>query len=305
MTDRRTFLKLSTSLSAAGMLGQIFPLGCSKQSFASEGKLPFKISLAQWSLHRTFLGNGVQQEDQLNFAKIARTEFDIDAIEYVNRFFNKEVNNPKYIADMKQRADDHGVNSLLIMIDGEGALGDPNKRKRIKAVDNHRKWLDAAKALGCHSIRVNASSKGSFDDALPLAVDGLSRLSTLGKALDLNVIVENHGGLSSRGKWLSKVIATVDMDNCGTLPDFGNFPNDEDRYAAIKSFMPFAKAVSAKSHDFNAAGDETGTDYYKMMKIVLDAGYNGYVGIEYEGKKLSERAGIAATLKLLKKIQAG
>jgi len=296
---------MSAGVVAVGVFGQILPLGGGKKSIASERKLPFEISLAQWSLPRTFFGKGVAREDQLDFAKIARTEFDIDAIEYVNNFFKKQVNDPKYIADMKQRADDHGVKSLLIMIDGEGALGDRDKTKRLKAVDNHRKWLDAAKALGCHSIRVNASSKESFAKALPLAVDGLSRLSTLGKEVGLNVIVENHGGLCSRGKWLSKVIATVNMDNCGTLPDFGNFPADEDRYAAVKLFMPFAKAVSAKSHDFNGAGDEIKTDYYKMMKIVLDSGYDGYVGIEYEGNKLSERAGIAATLKLLKKIQAG
>ena len=119
----------------------------------------------------------------------------------------------------------------------------------------------------------------------------------------LNVIVENHGGLSSNGKWLRSVIQKVDLPNCGTLPDFGNFPPETDRYEAVEMLMPYAKAVSAKSYDFNDTGDETQIDYYKMMKIVLDAGYHGYVGIEYEGNRLSENDGILATKRLLEKIQ--
>jgi sugar phosphate isomerase/epimerase len=211
---------------------------------------------------------------------------------------------------MKTVADGEGVKSLLIMCDREGALGDSNEAARIKAVENHYKWVDAAKYLGCHSIRVNAQSEGEYDEQMKLAADGLSRLTEYGAKNDVNIIVENHGGLSSNGKWLSGVINMVDNPRCGTLPDFGNFylgrwGNKEwyDRYLGVAELMPYAKAVSAKSHSFNADGTEKETDFKKMMKIVLDAGYRGYVGIEYEGSELSEMKGIMATKKLLVKIR--
>jgi sugar phosphate isomerase/epimerase len=192
------------------------------------------------------------------------------------------------------------------MIDGEGKLGDPDNSQRELAVQNHHKWVEAARFLGCHSIRVNAASSGSYEEQVKLAADGLRQLSEFASDYRLNVIVENHGGLSSNGKWLAQVITTVGMVNCGTLPDFGNFSLGGgkwyDRYQGVKELMPFAKAVSAKSHDFDADGNETNTDYEKMMKIVLDAGYRGYVGIEYEGSKISEVDGIKATHALLKRI---
>jgi len=208
---------------------------------------------------------------------------------------------------MKQRAVDAGVRSLLIMIDGEGALGDPDDAKRTQAVENHYKWVEAAQALGCHSIRVNAASGGSYEEQLELAADGLRRLTEFGAKHDLNVIVENHGGLSSNGAWLAAVMKKVAHPRCGTLPDFGNFriSKDEhyDRYQGVKEMMPFAKAVSAKSHDFDEHGNEKHTDYQRMVKIVLDAGYHGYIGIEYEGSALSEPDGIRATKRLLERVR--
>ena len=193
------------------------------------------------------------------------------------------------------------------MCDGEGKLGDPDKNKRISSVNNHKRWIEAAKHLDCHSIRVNASSSGSYDDQQKLAADGLSRLSEFASTHGLNVIVENHGGLSSNGQWLSGVMKSVNMKNCGALPDFGNFRigggKTYDRYKGVKELMPFAKAVSAKSHDFDDNGNEIHTDYHKMMKIVIDAGYRGYVGVEYEGSKLSEYDGIKATKKLLESVR--
>jgi sugar phosphate isomerase/epimerase len=204
---------------------------------------------------------------------------------------------------MKKRAGDLGVKSLLIMIDGEGALGDPDEKKRTTAVENHYKWCDAAQFLGCHSIRVNAQTDNSkYEDGMKWAADGLRRLSEHAGKQGLNVIVENHGGLSSNGKWLAATIKSVGRDNCGTLPDFGNF-GEYDRYTGVEECMPYAKAVSAKTHDFDAEGNETKTDYIKMMKIVLAHKYHGYVGIEYEGSKLEEMDGIRATLKLLQKCQ--
>ena len=213
---------------------------------------------------------------------------------------------------MKSTADGEGVKSLLIMVDREGALGDPDSAERSKAVENHYKWIDAAKYLGCHSVRVNAQSDGEYEEQMKLAADGLSSLTEYGAKNNINVIVENHGGLSSNGKWLSGVMNLVNHPHCGTLPDFGNFylgdwanKGDDwyDRYVGVEELMPYAKAVSAKSHNFNSNGTEKDTDYTKMMKIVLDAGYRGYVGIEYEGPDLSEMDGIAATKKLLEKVR--
>ncbi len=266
----------------------------------------FDISLAQWSLNRNFFSN---QLDARDFAKIARDEFDIHAVEYVNRFYKDRGNDPAFIRDLRKRADDNDVTSLLIMCDGEGALGDADETARNKTVENHHKWVEAAKLLGCHSIRVNAQSSGTWDERMSRAADGLRKLTEFAEPYDINVIVENHGGLSSNGKWLAATIREVDHPNCGTLPDFGNFCMDwdrkdqpdawYDRYQGVRELMPFAKAVSAKSNDFDSHGNETHTDYRKMMRIVLDAGYRGHVGIEYEGQTLSEFEGVRATLTLL------
>ncbi|HXG67152.1 MAG TPA: sugar phosphate isomerase/epimerase family protein [Blastocatellia bacterium] len=265
----------------------------------------FKISLAQWSLHRTLFS---KQLDNLDFAKTAKNDYGIDAVEYVNQFFKDKANDKAYLSEMKKRAGDLGVKSLLIMIDGEGALGDPDEAKRKQAIENHYRWVDAAKFLGCHSIRVNAQSSGSYEEQLNLAADGLRRLTEFGASRDINVIVENHGGLSSNGAWLAAVMKKVNHPRCGTLPDFGNFRISEgnmyDRYKGVQELMPFAKAVSAKSHDFDENGNEIHTDYRRMMKIVLDAGYRGYVGIEYEGNKLSEPDGIRATKRLLERVRS-
>ncbi len=267
----------------------------------------FRISLAQWSLHKS-LGRGANKVmDNLDFAAKAKKDFGIEAVEYVNQFFKDKAKDKKYLAEMKKRAKDSGVKGLLIMIDGEGNLGEPNENTRSKAIENHYKWVDAAKFLGCHSIRVNARSKGSYDEQVKLATDGLSRLTEYGDKRGINVIVENHGGLSSNGKWLATVIKNVNHARCGTLPDFGNFrlKGDEwyDRYQGVRELMPFAKAVSAKSHDFDDKGNETKTDYLKMMKIVKAARYRGWVGVEYEGGRLSEDEGILATKKLLVKVR--
>ena len=207
-----------------------------------------------------------------------------------------------YLKDLKKRADDLGVKTNLIMCDGEGRLGDPDNAKRTQAVENHYKWVLAAKFLGGHSIRVNAASGGEYNEQLELAADGLSRLSEFAAKHKMNVIVENHGGLSSNGEWLAAVMKKVSMKNCGTLPDFGNF-HDYDRYKGVEETMPFAKAVSAKSHDFDESGNETKTDYIKMMKIVLNHGYNGFVGIEYEGRQKPEMEGIKLTKQLLVKVR--
>ena len=265
--------------------------------------MPFKISLAEWSLHRTIRSKKI---DHLDFSDITKNKFGLSAVEYVNVFFFDKANDNGYLNEMKTRADDLGIKSLLIMCDSEGNLGDPDPKQRTKAIENHYKWVAAAKFLGCHSIRVNARSEGSYDEQIKLATDGLLRLTEFANDLGINIIVENHGGLSNNGTWLSKVIQDVDHPMCGTLPDFGNFKIEGntwyDRYKGVSELMPFAKGVSAKSNSFDYEGNDTQTDYYKMIKIVLDSGYDGYIGIEYEGNDLGEMEGILATKELLERV---
>ena len=294
--SRRKFItSLSASLAAPSLLSN---------ADHHKKKQLFEISIAEWSLHKSLFGKKISN---LDFPVVAKKEFKIFAVEYVNQFFKDKATDKNYLNELKKICDNEGVKSLLIMCDGEGKLGDPDENKRISSVNNHKRWIEAAKHLGCHSIRVNASSSGSYDDQQKLAADGLSRLSEFASTHGLNVIVENHGGLSSNGQWLSGVMKSVNMKNCGTLPDFGNFRigggKTYDRYKGVKELMPFAKAVSAKSHDFDENGNEIHTDYHKMMKIVIDAGYRGYVGVEYEGSKLSEYDGIKATKKLLESVR--
>lgn len=297
--DRREFLKRTAGAAAGAGLAAlgVGPVAAAKKPL-------FKISLAQWSLHRALFG---KQLDNLDFAKTAKQEYGIDGVEYVNQFFKDKAQDQRYLAEMKKRANDYGVESVLIMCDGEGALGDADEAKRKQAIENHYKWVEAAKFLGCHSIRVNAQSQGTYEEQIERAADGLRRLTEFGADHGINVIVENHGKLSSNGDWLTTVIKKVGHPRCGTLPDFGNFNLGDgqqyDRYRGVEQMMPFAKGVSAKTHDFTANGAEAETDYWKMMKIVLTAGYHGRVGIEYEGSTLSEPEGIRKSKALLEKVR--
>jgi len=269
----------------------------------------YEISLAEWSLHKLLFADEITN---LDFAAESRA-MGFGAIEYVSSFFKDKARDETYLKDLNTRASGEGVRQLLIMVDGEGALGDADETKRAQAIENHRKWIDAAKTLGCHSIRVNAQSSGTYEEQQKRAADGLRRLCEIGDKSDINVIVENHGGLSSNGAWLSGVMRFVDHPRCGTLPDFGNFCMDwsrvnepdawYDRYKGVSELMPFAKAVSAKSHEFDGKGDETKTDYRRMMRIVVDAGYHGFVGVEYEGSKHTPREGCALTKRLLETVR--
>lgn len=315
--SRRTFIKQSGWVAGAGMLALY---GCSGNEPAKEPteettvKTPsmfFEISLAQWSLHRTIRDR--KELDNLDFAKTAREKYGIGAVEYVNQFFKDKATDMAYLGEMKKRAADHDVKSLLIMIDREGGLAETDPKVLAESVENHKKWVDAAAFLGCHSIRVNAySSNPDRKEAAKAGVEGLGKLAEYGKANgNINIIVENHGGFSSNGAWLSGIMKEVNMPNCGTLPDFGNFcitreeggcAEEYDRYLGVTELMPFAKGVSAKSNDFDEEGFDTGTDYRKMLKIVKDAGYTGYIGIEYEGNNLSEDEGIKKTKALLEKV---
>lgn len=318
---RRNFISKSAKSILILLAFVIFSCNTSKTK-EKETSLFFKISLAQWSLHKAILND--KSLDPLDFAKKA-SELGFEGIEYVNQLYSDELakyDDPKIgmenlLKTLKANSEKYHVENVLIMVDGEGNLASLDVTERDQAVENHKKWIDAAAFLGCHSVRVNAHGEGSAEDVAKAAIISLSKLADYAKEKNINVIVENHGGYTSNGAWLSDVMTRIGKDNCGTLPDFGNFCqtkgygsiNDEncevayDIYQGVKELMPFAKGVSAKSYDFSADGSQSKIDYEKMLHIVKDAGYNGYIGVEYEGSNLNEIEGIIATRNLL--IKAG
>ncbi len=297
--DRRSFIKDLGILTAGAGLASLIPF----EALSAGRKETFQISLAEWSLHQTLFANKLKN---LDFPLKAKKDFGIDIVEYVSVFFEGKEKDPAYMKDLKDRTDSEGIQNHLIMVDREGNLGDTDAKARLTAVENHYKWIDAAKYLGCKTIRVNAAGNGTAEEVKTAAIEGLGKLSEYGKKNKINVIVENHGGYSSDGKWLSDVIRQVDSPYCGTLPDFGNFKISEgnlyDRYQGVRELMPFAKGVSAKSHNFNEDGSESAIDYSRMFQIIKEAKWSGIVGIEYEGKVLSEDEGIRKTKALLEKV---
>jgi sugar phosphate isomerase/epimerase len=305
--NRRFFLKTMALSAPAFALNPAEFL-----DFDSSKKMFFKISLAEWSFHKAIFAGKMTN---LDFPVKAKKEYGIDIVEYVNQFFKDRAQDKTYLKELKMRSKDNGVKNHLIMIDGEGNLGDADSKKRIQAIENHYKWVEAAKFLGCKTIRVNAAGDGSPDDVSKRCIESLRKLSEFGAMHKINIIVENHGGHSSNGKWLADVMKNVNHKNCGTLPDFGNFcltwaqvdgkrecAEKYDPYQGVQEMMPYAKGVSAKSHDFDETGNETTLDYLRLLKIVKEADFKGIVGIEYEGNTLSEEDGVRKTLDLLKKV---
>ncbi len=327
--NSETSLSRRSFLTSAAALGALAAAQAPKSALAADkkaagGKEKFKIGLAQWSLNKRFLKRpGAEPLDNLEFAKIARS-VGIDGIEYVNQMFKDKATDQAYLGEMKKRAAGEGVKGLLIMVDGEGSIGAPQEAARVKTVENHLKWLDAAQVLGCHSIRVNAASdaKLTFDEQAKLAADGLNRLCVEGDKRGLWVVVENHGGLSSNGKWLTQVMKLANHKRVGVLPDLGNFYINRNTsemynpYQGVREFMPWVKeSVSAKTYDWDTGAGKFYTedrrekvemtlDYERMMRIVVGAGYSGYVSIEYEGHKHSEIDGIKRSKQALEEIRA-
>jgi sugar phosphate isomerase/epimerase len=310
--DRRDALGILGLASLAGLVSHA--LGQTAAPSAAPAKAPpakNPISLAQWSLHRRF-GLCKPEErpsvvaDPMDFGKFAREEFGITRLELVNSFYRPRIAEKGFATALRKRFDDDGVQSVLIMCDGEGLCGSAEESARKEFAANHEKWLELAKALGCHSIRVNAIGEGSADEQAKRCADGLAKLVAAAKPYGLQVIVENHGGLSSDGSWLVGVIKAVNDPACGTLPDFGNWRDGRgalvDPVRNVGLVMPYAKGVSAKSYDFDKDGNETLLDYPKLIEVVKKSGYTGPIGIEYEGKRLSEADGIRATKTLLERL---
>jgi sugar phosphate isomerase/epimerase len=306
---RRRFLcsagKWFTAFSVVG-LQSCRDLLKEKEALEFDTEIPpelfFDISLAEWSLHKSIWSGAL---DHLDFCRTAREEFGIGAVEYVNQFFLNKANDISYLSEMKVRAEDNEVKSLIIMIDMEGSLGSLEENRRKQSVENHFKWIEAAHFLGCHSVRVNAAGKGNRQAVSDAVSKSLGRLCEYADNANVNVIIENHGGYSSDADWLTGVMQQVNHPRCGILPDLGNFtislfpPVYDDPQEGIKKMMPYARGISAKTHDFNGNGQEKSIDYREMLQIIRDHGFNGYIGIEYEGYKLSEKAGILATKNLL------
>jgi len=305
MTTRRNFIQKTALFTAALTAPNIALYSNMKSSVFSNAATP-KISLAQWSLHKAFFA---KELDPLQFASIASKQYDINAVEYVAAFYKDQSKNEKFWSQMKTTASNEGVENLLLMIDDEGLLGDPKKKARDIAVENHFKWIHAAKLMGCHSNREVLKSN---------LVDGLGQLTAYGAKENIHILIENHGLHTSDGAFIVDLIKAVDNPYLGTLPDFGNWcMNKEwggtqnnscseiyDPYQGLADFLPYAKGVSAKAYDFDGDGDQIDVDYPKLLKLVKDTGYQGFIGIEYEGEKMSEADGIRATKALIEKVWA-
>ena len=313
--NRRKFIQQASGLAGIALLPSSFYACASimtsnNPNAADTRNSFFEISLAQWSLHKALQSKKI---DNLDFPVLTKKEFGISAVEYVNTFFKDKAQDTAYLNELLKRCSDHGVKNHLIMCDGEGDLGELNTAKRLQAVDNHKKWVEAAKYLGCRSIRVNARGVGRAEEVQKAAMDGLSLLGEYAAKANINVIVENHGGYSSNGLWISTIMKNIGKKNVGTLPDFNNFcitkdsknicVDEYDKYKGTTEMMAYAKAVSAKSMDFDAQGNCIETDYTRMLKIVKDAGFKGYIGIEYEGDLIGEYEGIMKTKALLERVR--
>ena len=308
--NRKQFL----SLAGVSTLGLAFPVPI----FSSEKAAKNKISLAQWSMNRSFFSG---KKDAHDFAVYA-ANMGFTGVEFVNQFYFDQLKNgttsSKNVSSLAKtlnsRAKDNNITNVLIMVDLEGNLADSSSKEIKTAIEQHKKWVELAAEIGCHSIRVNLSGEKDPKRWIDKSVEGLTGLCEFAKTMGINIIVENHGGLSSNGSLLLQVMKKTNLDNCGTLPDFGNFciaqswgndPTCEewyDMYKGVAELIPYAKSVSAKSYDFDDNGNETKIDYAKMMKIVKQNNYDGYIGVEYEGSRLGEKEGILATKNLIQRL---
>lgn len=311
MAHRREFLKKSLLASSAVLLQPL-----TQASSTPTGKI--EISLAEWSLQRSIRAGNFTH---LDFAAKAKEEYGISTVEYVNGLFGnsrtdfKEAGqDPAYLKEMLTRSKDAGVTNHLIMVDEEGPLAGVDEKERLQAVENHKKWIEAAKFLECRTVRLNLHGEGTTERKKVASIDSLARLGEFASTMGLNIVVENHGGDSSKGFWLASIMKEVGRDNVGTLPDFGNFcithpwgttqpecDEQYDRYKGIEELLPFAKGVSAKTYDFDANGEQPKMDYKRLIALVKQSGFSGYIGVEYEGFNQPEEEGIRNTIKLLKR----
>ena len=276
--------------------------------------------------------------DLLGFPDLVKNTYGINGAEYWSIPFMGRENDKDFLNDIKRRSDDNGVDNLIILVDdidiktmqSGPSLASSNKNDRDTAIDYHKKWIDVAKEIGCHSIRVNLKSDESDNKKiLDNSSESISRLIEFSKQDNISIVIENHGGITADADWLVSLIKNVDNKYVGTLPDFGDYnfcvdrgalnfddigkvcKNQYDKYLGVKKLMPYAKGVSAKSHEFGKDGEELSTNYSRMIKIISESNYKGYITIEYEGAMmgmfggegtyLNPHEGILATKKLINK----
>lgn len=311
MKSRRTFIKQTLLGAGAVMLAPSF-------KFPAEAEGPIKLSIAEWSFHRALEAGTL---DHLDFPAKAVNEFGISAVEYVNGFFGGKkmdfktaAKDKEYLSQLLKRSKDAGVFNHLLMVDDEGPLSSVKNEERTEAVENHKKWIEAAAFLGCLTVRVNLHGEGDPDLRKKASVESLGALGEFAAPMKVNVVVENHGSVTSNAEWLCDVMKKVNMKNVGTLPDFGNFcithpwgtiqdgcKEMYDPYKGVQLLLKYAKGVSAKTYDFDANGEQPLLDYKRLIGIVKASGFKGYMGLEFEGNNTPEDEGLRKTQALVKK----
>jgi L-ribulose-5-phosphate 3-epimerase len=290
--NRRDSLKLLSLGASALVLPHLLR---AKGGLKSNG---LKLAVQQYSFNRQLRDGSLEI---LDYPKIVVEGTGIKALEYFNGHIEDKAGDTSFFRELKQRCNDLGVTNTMMLCRSSIPLDSPDAKKRAQSVDEMKVWLEATKTLGGTTIRVDCKSPGKYDEKKQHAADGLNALCDVAESMKMDIVVENHGGHSSNGKWLAELMQIVNRPNCGSLPDFQNF-KDYDPYQGVEDLMPSAKIVCAKSKHFDYKGNETNVDYERMMKIVLDAGFKGYIGIEFEGHDMDPIAGILATKKLIERI---
>ena len=303
-----------------GMITLFFATSCKTESAKKEEKnmtkeqTQYQFSLAQWSLHREVETGKL---DPYDFPKAAK-ELGFDAVEWVDQLFKDDIDSlglEAVVERWKAESEKHGITNVLIMVDRAGDISDSDPVKRNESVERHKKYVDAAAYLGCHSIRINTFGEYDPQKWMEATEDGLKKLCEYAASKNINVLPENHGWYSSDPRLLMPVIDKVNMKNVGTLADFGNWcikrsklekwgecaEEYPDKYEGFTRLMTKAKAVSAKAYEFDENGNETTLDFPRFVQIIKDSGYDNYISIEYEHETLNEREGILKTRALLEK----
>ncbi len=271
--SRRNFIEKSL---VAGAAAAITPSVIGSELFGSTPRLiKDDISLAQWALVDEVKSG---KWKTLDFAKIARNDFGLNGIEFVNTLF--EVTTEGYLKKLRKNADDNGVTMVLIMVDDEGDGCGATKEERNQFAINHRKWIDAAAYLGCKSIRTNCRGPENADkaEALKWAAESYNMLLEYAVPAKISVLIENHGGVSNDADWMVSLMKEVDNLYFGTYPDWRRPADNFDNVDYLKKMLPFAGGMSYR----NQPTEELTA---KMIKLAKDSGYRGWYGIESSGRE--------------------
>lgn len=269
---RREFLSKSVAAGVASSL--IVP--AEVLAGAAGPKRPTKndISLAQWALVQEIRDGKWKNSD---FPRIAREDFDINGIEFVSTLF--ELPTYSYLKRLQRDAEKYKVTMVLIMVDDEGETCDPSREMRIQTAINHRKWVDIAKFLGCHSIRTNCRGPKDApkDRALGWAADCYNRLLEYAAAAGIGILIENHGGLSNDPDWMISLFKKVDNPYFGSYPDWRGPGREFDNYEYLRKMLPYAGGMSYRNQP-------TEEQTARLIKLCRNSDYRGWYGIESGGR---------------------